>query len=232
MAPHSLEKMSQTFTTIHSVTIRLYSLRRYPNYAPVRRCNHIFSLHSDDTYATSPITFACTCASTIPSNMSPRVWHQMSHSHSGLFSCSNPSLINSWWHVPSSRSFSMCRACHVTNHFRLFSCRHNSILQSPPVILYSHCRYTFVFDAIPSFSIPNLPCHRVHSHPFAPKCTSSRCSAVSPAVEGGKGFTDGHGMGIYVDVDGDFHILFFTFISDYYFTLSYHRWSYFRVAEC
>jgi hypothetical protein len=42
-------------------------------------------------------------------------------------------------------------------------------------------------------------------------------------------------MGIYVDVDvdGDFHILFFTFISDYYyFTLSYHRWAYFRVAEC
>ena len=36
---------------------------------------------------------------------------------------------------------------------------------------------------------------------------------VSPAVEGGKGFTDGHGMGIYVDVyvDGDFHILFFYF---------------------
>ena len=32
---------------------------------------------------------------------------------------------------------------------------------------------------------------------------------VSPAVEGGKGFTDGHGMGIYVDVDGDFHILFY-----------------------
>src|ERR1700683_1071377 len=73
MAPRSLEKMSQTFTTTHSVTIRLYSLRRYPNYTPVRRCNHIFSLHSDDTYATSPITFACTCASTIPSNTSPCV---------------------------------------------------------------------------------------------------------------------------------------------------------------
>ena len=73
MAPRSLEKMSQTFTTIHSVTIHLYSLRRYPNYAPVRRRNRIFSLHSDNACATSPITFACTCASMIPSNASPRV---------------------------------------------------------------------------------------------------------------------------------------------------------------
>ena len=34
MAPHSLEQMSQTFTTIYSVTIHFYSLCWYPNYAP------------------------------------------------------------------------------------------------------------------------------------------------------------------------------------------------------
>ena len=28
-------------------------------------------------------------------------------------------LSNSQWHVPSSHSFSLCRACHVTDHFRL-----------------------------------------------------------------------------------------------------------------
>ena len=73
-----------------------------------------------------------------------------------LFSCLNLSLIISWWHVPSLCSFSLCRACHVTDDFHLCSCRHNSILQPQPVIFYLHCQYTFVFDAILSFSILNF----------------------------------------------------------------------------
>ena len=204
------------FVGANKPNLHHYSLSHHPfvfslsisKLRPIRRRNHIFSLHWDDAYATSPITFACTSASTVPSNTSPRVWHQTSHLNSSLFSCSNLSLINSWWHIPSSRSFSLCRACHFTDHFCLCSCRHNSILQLPPVILYLHCRYTFVFDAIPSFSsnfatsLSAQPPLRseMHIQLLLPNLT---CSWRQ------KGFTDRHGMGIYSDFQNWFNIFHF-----------------------
>ena len=42
MAPRVLKQMSQTFTTIHSVTICLPFLRRYPNYAHPRSSTPLY----------------------------------------------------------------------------------------------------------------------------------------------------------------------------------------------
>ena len=104
------------FVAANEPNLHHYSLSHHPfvfspsisKLCPICQHNHIFSLHLDDAYATSPIMFPCTCASMVLSNTSPHVWHQMSHLNSSLFSHSNPSLINSWWHVPSLRLFSLC----------------------------------------------------------------------------------------------------------------------------
>ena len=154
MAPRVLKQMSQTFTTIHSVTICLPSLRRYPNYAHPRSSTPLYLFTSLGRR---------TCHITDRIRMYMCEYDPVKYGLSRLTSDIAPlKFILVAKPVPyqltmlSSRSFSLYRACHITDHFRLCLHMHNSFLQSLPAILYSHRQYTFVFDNIPSFYIPHI----------------------------------------------------------------------------
>ena len=230
VAPRALMQMSQI--VLHSpITFRLLSL--YCATLPILTC-------------------ICTLACSVPHthNRSHLLSHSHSHSHftwtspmlhhqshslvlaSTLLhncSCCLRGYVTNW--LTHSHSFSMYRTCHVTDHICMCSWIH-----SPSVNHYQQ----FIFA--PSIHI----CIRQHTIRHVIDCTATtslrthihsriHCSTIAFAVCSWRlmQFTD---MAwafsfSFVDVDGDFHFLF-TFISIYCFTLSYHRWSYFRVAEC
>ena len=120
--------------------------------------------------ATLPIlTCICTLVCTVPHthNCSHLLSRSRSHSHSH-FTRTSPmphhqshslvlasTLLHNCSRCPCgyiadrTHLFSMYHTCHVTDHICMFV-HPQSFFQSLPTILYSHRRYTFVFDNIPS----------------------------------------------------------------------------------
>ena len=154
-------------------------------------------------------TQAYSCTKTHPISTCNGMYHL--HGHSCCIVCATSPII-----------FVCACTCTIPsfNHYQHFS-----------FCTVSTCLYSMPYPHLTFLTLMNVPHHQMHSHHFTLKYTPTHHSTILHAVEGWRGLLTWHRhfmlmlMVFFLD-------FIFTFIFSYCFTLSYHWWSNFRVAEC